>query len=211
MEMTLSSEETIEAARRTFRDDKDTCDEPQLTMQVSWSAMQREQLLGIFTDLHLPNKRSVVRSYFSYFEELPKIDLTAPLFQSAVDALCYAELGSKDENETLLRQAQVCYVRALPQLANELARSESHKQLRKDQVLGSIVILTLCELFDCIAKPGTGYGWISHINGAEAYVQASGRQAIYSNRFRNAIVPQLTTHLAFQRPRKAKSGRICTT
>lgn len=152
MEMMVSSDGAIQKVRLSRRNGKEPYVEPQLTTQVSWRAMHRQQLLGIFTYLHLPSKRSVTRNYFSYFEELPKIDLTAPLLQSAVDALIYAELGSKYEDQPLRRQAQTCYVFALPQLPNELAIPESRKQLRKDQVLGSIVILTLCELFDFMRK-----------------------------------------------------------
>jgi hypothetical protein len=149
---------------------------PTLAKPVAGRSAIGMQLLSKFIDIHMPAQRSSMRAYFSYTSGLPGLDLSNPLIASAVDTICLAEIGQLYEDERMLRASSMSYVRALPLLANELARSEEKKQVRKDHLLGTILLLTLSETFDSVARAGGG--WLAHANGAEAYLQAYGRQAI---------------------------------
>ena len=63
-------------------------------------------------------------------------------------------------------------------LANELARPPS-RRMRSDHILAAITVLTLCELFDGIARGNDhGQGWISHVHGAQQYIKAIGPSGI---------------------------------
>lgn len=130
--------------------------------------MHRVQLLSTFLQLYLPKRHDKsVTSHFDYIANLTEIDLASPLLQVSVDTLCLAEIGSLYQDERCLRECRWRYVRALPMLANELAKPTS-KQIPKDYILAAITILALCELFDAIARGNqAGQGWISHVSGAQ--------------------------------------------
>lgn len=130
-------------------------------------------------DLYLPKRYDKsMMSHFGYIQNLPYVDLASPLLQVSIDTLCLAEIGSLYEDERCLQECRERYTRALPMLSNELGKPAS-KQMRKDHVLTAITILALCELFDAIAKGNPGsQGWISHVNGAQQYIRASGPDAI---------------------------------
>lgn len=149
---------------------------------VSNRHVHRVQLLSTFLDLYLPKcSDKTLTSTFDYIAELPRIDLASPLLQISIDTLCLVELGSLYRDQRCLRESQARYVRALPMLANELARTPS-RRLQSDHLLAAITVLTLCELFDAIANnSGTGQGWISHVNGAQQYVKAIGTDGITSH------------------------------
>ena len=151
-------------------------------VNISERQVHRVQLLSTFLDLYLPKRYDKsLTSSFDYIAELPQIDLASPLLQTSIDTLCLAELGSLYEDERCLRESQARYVRALPMLANELARPPS-RRMRSDHILAAIAVLTMCELFDAIAQGnGTGRGWISHVNGAQQYIKAMGPDKINSH------------------------------
>ena len=152
------------------------------SFDVSKRHIHRVQLLSTFLDLYLPKRHDKsIMSHFAYIAELPHVDLASPLLQVSIDTLCLAELGSLYEDERCLHESRARYVRALPMLANELAKPKS-KQMRKDHILAAITILALCELFDAIARGNrSGKGWISHVNGAQQYIQANGPECIISD------------------------------
>ena len=153
----------------------------QSPIDISKRHVHRTQLLSIFLDLHLPKRHDkTMMSHFAYIANLPYVDLASPLLQVSIDTLCLAELGSLYEDERCLHESRARYVRALPMLANELAKPRT-KQMRQDHILAAITVLALCELFDAIARGNQGgKGWISHVGGAQQYIQATGPETTNS-------------------------------
>ena len=150
-----------------------------IPIDISKRHLHRVQLLSTFLDLYLPKRyEKSMMSHFAYIAELPYVDLASPLLQVSIDTLCLAELGSLYEDERCLHESRARYVRALPILANELAKPKS-KQMRNDHILAAITILALCELFDSIGTGNHGgQGWISHVSGAQGYIRETGPESI---------------------------------
>jgi len=149
--------------------------------EISSPMMHRVQLLSTFMDLYLPKQIDKdLTSHFQYIARLPDVDLSTPLLQTAIDTVCLAELGSLYDDPRCLHEAQARYVRALPMLANELARPRA-EQMRKDHILAAINVLAVCELFDLIASDTSGgQGWMSHVTGAEGYIKSNIRDIMAS-------------------------------
>ena len=140
----------------------------QRPIDISKRHVHRVQLLSTFLQLYLPKPHDKsVTSHFDYIATLPDVDLASPLLQASIDTLCLAEIGSLYQDERCLHESQGRYVRALPMLANELAKP-INRQIRKDYILAAITILALCELFNPIARGNhAGQGWMSHVGGAQ--------------------------------------------
>lgn len=137
---------------------------PSLT-QANHGHLHRTQLLSTFVTLYLPARSSpTLTAPYTYISLLPSLDLSSSLMQLSIDTLCLLEIGSQYEDDMLLRESQVKYVRALHMLAFELAKPKE-RRLKHEYLLAVIAVLGLCELYDMVGESGEwgnpGRGWLS--------------------------------------------------
>lgn len=170
---TKSSSQRAELAQQRLRNRHVQHASDSLAAPIDGRQVHRAQLLATFMNLHLPTpRRGTPRSHVAFLEELPTLSLNIPLLQTAVDTICIAEMAIRYDDDKCRREAQACYTKALPMLAKELSGQESTERMPKDHGLAVIMILALCELYEPIIKPKPdGPGWLSHIMGAEQYVE----------------------------------------
>lgn len=111
----------------------------------------------------------------SYLAALPDIDLSSnPILRTAVDTLCFAHVGSKNNDDRLIRQSQTSYGRVLNLLIQATNRSDGNAPHMEPKAIVTSIML-LCLYDDAIPVPFQGRnGWAAHYWGSLELLRVHG-------------------------------------
>lgn len=153
---------------------------PSSTLNASVS---RGQLFGSFLSRYLPsNDRGTLTTHYAFLERIRKLQVDTELLRTTIETICLAELGSVFGDQRCLEESRKRYTHALSQLAKELnSHSFVKRKARIDEVLASISLFVFCEFYSAIGLGVSNQsGCISHVNGANRYIESIGPEAVSS-------------------------------
>ncbi|KAH8887208.1 hypothetical protein GQ53DRAFT_726641 [Thozetella sp. PMI_491] len=156
----------------------------------------RDQLLGFFLRMHLPNEelefphRDSIknRNFLLHLPDLPDI---SPTLETALLAVCSARLGTADGHSDLAAQSLTLYTQALQEVRVAVLDPATRHH---EQTLAACMSLTLYEMWEC---PGKGIrGYLAHIEGALELLQSRGADA-HESGIAHAVFCSLRLHAGF--------------
>lgn len=130
-----------------------------VTNGISSANAQRVALHNEFLQSYLPRHNSQSTSSPNPLSFIEILNFHTPAhpnsaLQPALDALGLVQLGSIAKDERLLKCCVALYGKALSRLAIDLQREDLR---HSDDVLASIIILSICELYEEIAQNNGGW------------------------------------------------------
>lgn len=132
-------------------------------------AFYRQQLIGIFLEYHLVEKRrgsTETKSWFALLSQLPSPIIA---LDRSLLAICTARLGHIHDDDVLVKKSLAMYAAGLGDLQKALY---DPALMYSDQTLGACMALALYELMEC--PGGTQYAYASHRSGCAKLIQLRG-------------------------------------
>jgi hypothetical protein len=139
----------------------------------------RAQLVSTFVDLYLSYDK-ISRFQHAPLANLPGVDFSSPTLQAAADTICFIGLGAARNDQRLIAEARVRYGCAVHLLSQELSAQRPQKE-RFRQVVTSITLLQMCELFDGLSYHQSGTltdVWKWHLEAVQRYMRECGPEGL---------------------------------
>ena len=132
------------------------------------------QMFADFFQSHLPaaSPAEVGRARsISYLANIPFISISSRLLNDAIDALCFAHLGTARKDQAILNESRERYTSVLATIRHFLSHSSLHSRGGRD-LLMSIMIISLFD--ECMPVEHRGLNSaMTHLWGAQLYLTAS--------------------------------------